>query len=149
MAILTGKLEDGRIRIKVGIRPFQDYGPVDGVSSAQILNYRECNALVDTGARRTCVTENTVQSLGLRRKGRAEVWNIKRPEMHFTYLFHVAIWPDTQQSYHAPVAPYGIGSEIEGIDVGDNRFFDILLGMDIISQGSFHLERSGEFRFEF
>ena len=35
--------------------------------------------------------------------------------------------------------------EIEGIDVGNNRFFDVLLGMDIISQGSFNLGRSGDF----
>lgn len=68
--------------------------------------------------------------------------------MHFTYLFHVAIWPD-QHDGSEPSAPFGIGDEIEGIDVGDNRFFDVLLGMDILSQGSLHLERNGEFELTF
>jgi hypothetical protein len=144
MRFLKGKTENGRIRIKVGIRPFQAYGPVDGVSSTLNLTYHECTALVDTGAKRTCITERLVQQLGLQRKGRIEIWNIKRPELHWTYLFHVGIWPEPDDP-ETPSAPFGIGAEIEGIDVGDNRFFDVLLGMDVITQGSLHLERDGSF----
>ena len=144
MRFLRGNLQDGRIRIKVGIRPFQAYEPVGGPSIAVDLNYYECTALVDTGARRTCVTERVVQAIGLKRKGRAEIWNIKRSESHWTYLFHVAIWPDPVDAF-TPSCPFGIGPEIEGIDVGNNYFFDVLLGMDIISQGSLHLERDGSF----
>ena len=103
---------------------------------------------MDTGALRTCVTERVVQAVGLRRKGRAEIWNIKRPEMHWTYLFHVGIWPDSADDF-TPSAIFGIGPEIEGIDVGNNRFFDVLLGMDIISQGYLHLERDGTFEMGF
>jgi hypothetical protein len=144
MRSVRGKLENGRIRIKVGIRPFQPYESVDGFSAPVDLTYHECMALVDTGAVRTCVTERVVQTVGLKRKGRAEIWNIKRPEMHWTYLFHVGIWPDPVDEF-TPLPIFGIGPEIEGIDVGNNRFFDVLLGMDIISQGSLHLERDGSF----
>lgn len=77
MATLTGNLQDGRIRIKVGIKPFQAYEPVSGQTNPFALNYHECTALVDTGARRTCVTERVVQAIGLKRKGRAEIWNIQ------------------------------------------------------------------------
>ena len=148
MRYLTGKLEDGRIRIKVGISPFQAYEPVEAVTPNFALNYTECTALVDTGARRTCVTESIVHKVGLKRKGRAEIWNIKRPETHWTYLFHVAIWPNSDDP-QVPSAPFGIGPEIEGIDVGNNHFFDVLLGMDIISLGSFQLNMDGTFKFTF
>lgn len=148
MRLLRGRLEDGRIRIKVGIRPFQPYEPLVGVSPALELSYFECTALVDTGARRTCVTERVVQATGMRRRGRVEIWNIKRAEQHWTYLFHLGIWPDSDDPM-MPSPIFGIGDEIEGIDVGDNRFFDVLLGMDIISQGSLHLKRDGTFEMAF
>lgn len=148
MRLLRGRLESGRIRIRVGIRPFQAFEPVDAVSSTFNLHFHEFTALVDTGAQRTCVTERVVQTVGLKRKGRVEIWNIKRSEMHWTYLFHVGIWPEPKDEY-APSSVFGIGSEIEGIDVGNNRFFDVLLGMDIISQGSLHLECDGTFTMAF
>ncbi len=147
MRFLRGKLENGRIRIKIGIRSFQPYEPVDGVSTPFNLIYHEYMALVDTGALRTCVSERVVQSVGLKRKGRAEIWNIRREETHWTYLFHIGIWPDTDDNMPSPV--FGIGPEIEGIDIGNHRFFDVLLGMDVISQGSLHLERDGSFEMAF
>jgi hypothetical protein len=104
-------------------------------------------ALVDTGARRTCVTEHIAQELGMRRISQAEVWNVKRPERHWTYLFHVAVWPDRNDG--SPSSPYGIGEEIEGIDVGNHPYFDVLLGMDIISRGRLVVEPTGEFSLTF
>ena len=148
MRFLRGKIENGRIRIKVGIRPFQTYEPVDGVSSTQDFTYHEFVALVDTGALRTCVTEKVVQQLSLRRRGRADIWNVKRPETHWTYLFHVGIWPDTEDPYDPP-AIFGIGREIEGIDVGNHPYFDVLLGMYIIGQGSLRLDLDGSFELAF
>ncbi|MFN3387377.1 MAG: hypothetical protein ACK40O_00465 [Allosphingosinicella sp.] len=136
------------MRIKVGIRPFQPYESVNGLSSPIDLTYHEFTALVDTGALRTCVTERVVQALALKRRGRIEIWNIKRPEQHWTYLFHVGIWPEPLEP-NEPASIFGIGSEVEGIDVGDNRFFDVLLGMDIISQGSLHLKLDGTFEIAF
>lgn len=147
MRYITGKLESGRIRIKVGIRPFRDYSPVDGNSTPFALEYTQFIALVDTGATRTCVTENVVQKLGLQRRGREEIWNIKRPELHWTYMFHVGIWPEAENG--TPQTVFGIGDEIVGIDVGNNRFFDVLLGMDIIGQGSLHLRTDGTFQMGF
>lgn len=104
-------------------------------------------ALVDTGALRTCIGERVVQELGLQRKSRAQIWNVKRSEPHWTYLFHVGIWPDSEDG--TPPAVFGIGQEIEGIDVGNHPYFDVLLGMDIIRQGSLRLELDGSFEFAF
>lgn len=147
MPQVTGNLENGRIILKVGIRHFEPLGPVGGVSAAPSLDYREARALVDTGARRTCITERIAQDLNMRRIGQASVWNIKREERHWTYLFHVAVWPDSSDG--SPSPPYGIGEEIEGIDVGNHPYFDVLLGMDIISRGRLVVEPTGHFSLTF
>ena len=147
MRYLRGKLTNGRILIKVGIKPFQPYTPVDGISAPISLNYQEFTALVDTGAVRTCINENVVQRLGLRRRGRANIWNIKRSEQHFTYLFDVGIWPDRDDGL--PSAVFGLANEIEGIDVGNHPYFDVLLGMDIVSLGSLRIDLDGTFEMAF
>lgn len=104
-------------------------------------------ALVDTGARRTCVTQKIANDLNMRRISQTDVWNIKREERHWTYLFHVAIWPDSEDNM--PSTPYGIGDAIEGIDVGNHPYFDVLLGMDIISQCRLIVEPTGAFSLSF
>ena len=142
MRCLRGRLENNRIRVKVGIGPFQD----DPRATAN-PNFQEFTALVDTGALRTCVTQNVVDRVQLVRWGRIPVGNVKRTEMHWTYMFHVCIWP--QAGGDSPSTPFGIGREIEGIDVGDSRYYDVLLGMDIISQGSLHLKLDGSFELAF
>ncbi len=147
MPSLKGTLERGRALVKVGIRPFQGYNPVDGHSSAFNLNFTEYTALIDTGALRTCVSEKVIADLRLKKHGRVEISNVKRAEMHWTYLFYVGVWPDNEDGI--PNTVIGIGDEIEGIDLGFNRFFDVLLGMDVITRGYLHIERDGKFELGF
>ena len=142
MRYLRGRLQHNRIRVPIGIRPFQP----DPSQPLDLTSHR-FTALVDTGARRTCVTQNVVDRLGLERQGRMEVGNVKRTELHWTYLFYVGIWPETDDG--TPSTPFGVGHEVEGIDVGDSRYYDVLLGMDIISQGSLRLELDGSFELAF
>lgn len=84
---------------------------------------------------------------GLTSRGKIPVGNVKRTEEHHTYLFYVGIWPEREDGLPPPV--FGIGDEIMGIDGGDSRYYDVLLGMDIISQGSLHLEFDGSFELAF
>lgn len=142
MRYLRSKLENNRLRVPVGIRPFQP-----DPAKAQDLTFHRFTALIDTGARRTCISQNVVARLGLERQGRIEVGNVKRTELHWTYLFYVGIWPETNDG--SPSVPFGIGNEIEGIDVGDSRYYDVLLGMDIIAKGSLRLELDGSFELAF
>lgn len=137
-------MEQNRIRVKVGIRAFDPASdPLQNISQ----RFEEFTALVDTGALRTCVTQNVVDKLNLKRRGRIEVGNVRSREMHWTYLFHVAVWPDTDDGTLA--AAYGIGDEVEGIDVGDSRYYDVLLGMDILRRGSLTLALDGRFELAF
>lgn len=36
--------------------------------------------------------------------------------------------------------------EVAGVEFSDNGDFDVLIGMDVISQGDLHVMRDGEFR---
>lgn len=146
MPSLKGRLENGRALVKVGIRPFQAYQPVDGQSTTIDLTFTEYTALIDTGALRTCVSERIVSELKLSKTGRIDVFNVKRAESHWTYLFYVGIWPDDDGERPTVI---GIGDEITGIDLGFNKFFDVLLGMDVIGRGYLHIEQDGSFELGF
>lgn len=138
MRYVRGRLHENRIRIPVGIRAF-DLDPSGSIS----LTYHPFTALVDTGATRTSVSRNVVDRVGLTSQGKIPVGNVKRTEEHHTYLFYVGVWPETGDGL--PPSVFGIGNEIMGIDGGDSRYWDVLLGMDIISQGTLQLRLDGTF----
>lgn len=142
MRYVRGNLEDSRIRIPIGIRAFSP-----DPNSPLSVTYHEFTALVDTGAKRTCVSQNVIQQVGLKSRGKIPVGNVKRTEEHHTYLFYVGVWPATLDE--TPSAVFGIGDEIMGIGGGDSRYYDVLLGMDIIAQGSLRLDLDGSFELAF
>ncbi len=73
--------------------------------------------------------------------------NVKRTEMHETFIFYVGVWPAAAES--SPPTVFGIGDAIMGIDGGDSRYYDVLLGMDIVSQGSLRLDLDHTFELGF
>ena len=142
MRFVRGRIRDRRILIPVGIRTF-----ADDPATAPGFTFHEFTALVDTGASRTCISQNVVDRVGLLGRGQIPVGNVKRTEMHETFLFYVGVWPSTEDQ--TPSAVFGVGDEILGIDGGDSRFYDVLLGMDILSRGTFKLDLDGSFEIGF
>ena len=142
MRYVRGRLQNRRILIPVGIRAFIDdpFAPVD-------LHYHQFIALVDTGASRTSISRNVIDRAKLTGRGQIPVGNVKRTELHETYLFYLGVWPETEDG--SPSAPFGIGEAIMGIDGGDSRYYDVLLGMDILSQGTLNLALDGSFELGF
>jgi hypothetical protein len=130
------------VLIPIGIRAFNDdpLAPVD-------LNFHQFTALVDTGATRTAISQNVVNRAGLVSRGQISVGNVKRTEMHETYIFYVGVWPESADG--TPSAVYGVGDEIMGIDGGDSRYYDILLGMDIITKAAFRINLDHGFELAF
>ena len=139
MRFVRGKVRDRRILIPVGIRAFSD-----DPTATPNFTFHEFTALLDTGASRTCVSQNVIDRVGLVGRGQIPVGNVKRTEMHETYLFYVGVWPSTNDG--ALPAVFGIGDEIMGIDGGDSRFYDVLLGMDIVTRGALKVGLDGSFR---
>ena len=140
MRYLRGKIKDRRMRIPIGIGAFDPASPFNS-------NFEQFTALIDTGAVRTCITQNVVNRLKLRRRGRIPIRNVSGEALHWTYLFQVAIWPEADSD--SPSAPFGISDPVEGADLGANHLFDVLLGMDVLERGAMQMHSNGNFELSF
>ena len=142
MRYVRGPLLNSRILLPVGIRAFED----DPTKDAD-WTVHEFTALIDTGATRTAISQNVIDRARLSPRGQIPVGNVKRTEMHETYMFWIGVWPESLDG--AAATFFGIGDALMGIDGGDSRYYDVLLGMDVITQGSLstNLDESFELAF--
>lgn len=148
MRYVKGKLENNRPIIRVGICRFDPGTPGDGSFATANTKFVEYPALIDTGARRTCITEAVVQDLRLQRRGRVKLWNIKREEDHWTFLVNIGIWPTTEGD-DAAQAFFGLRDGFEVIDVGNHPYFQVLIGMDLLERGHLEIKPNGQFSLGF
>ena len=108
-------------------------------------------ALVDSGATSTSVTAKAVSAMGLRAVGKRNVMTANgfRPSRIYYFKVGFAETRPHQRGGHCSdffVLPRAIeGSELNIPNAG----FDILLGMDVITQGDFTIKKDGNFSFEF
>lgn len=106
-------------------------------------------ALIDTGATRTCITQRVVARFGLVAVTKLLVASAtSAPERRRAYSFSLGLFPS-----HA-AAPdqrslYVIGREFVAPIFADNGNFDVLIGMDLLSQGRLVFEAGGDFSFSF
>jgi hypothetical protein len=104
------------------------------------------NALIDTGASSTMISPRVVAALGLQQVNRRQFAGLGGLSWRPGYLFHVAFHPPPET---------GVGKiqictrVINGGELSDEHTFDVLLGMDILTTGSFHIDKDGSFRFSF
>ena len=70
-------------------------------------------------------------------------------EIHTTYSFALGVWYTVGggDTLNETKGYYGF-EPVLGCDFKDNDDFDVLIGMDIISQGNFSTKRNGEFEWE-
>jgi hypothetical protein len=138
MRIIEWRREPGRIRLPVLIlRP----------SPAADLTGEAGTALVDTGSTVSGVSLRTAKSLGLSQRGRRPVesgrglWDAER------YDFRIGLIPDYSPPGQ-PSFPF-LFDAVAGIVLPDTFEFDALLGMDILGQCDFAMNRRGACRLTF
>jgi len=115
-------------------------------------------ALVDTGAQSTMISPNVATTMGLTPIGQIPIQGVgPSVTYHNAYLFHVAfVIPLLHMGQPIPAGggvrtvifilpPAIYGGEITSA----GGTFDVLLGMDAIAAGSFHVEGNGTFSFSF
>jgi hypothetical protein len=119
------------------------------IAAAPVININPLRGLLDTGAQITCVTRATAARVGLRPRGKKRLGNVSNIEMHTSYSFVLGVWYSVEggDTLNETRGYYGF-DPILGCDFKDNVDFDVLIGMDIISQGDFSTTRTGEFRWE-
>lgn len=103
-------------------------------------------ALVDTGATSTSISPQAARRLGLTSIGKRDVMTANGLRRARVYDFQIALI-----GVDAGAAPfYVLPKAVSGTELNPDMFaFDILLGMDVISQGDLIIRRDGTFSFEF
>jgi hypothetical protein len=117
----------------------------------RVANFQVLQALIDTGADVTSITEKAAKKLKLQPSGIVGVQGFGGPKYHNSYIFKIG-FVDLRQDelgYQNPEF-HLIDKEIEGpeFDCGDADF-DVLLGMDILSIGTLTVTHTGNFKFSY
>ena len=142
MARVTGTVDaHRRLIIDVALQPAQiivhGVEPETHVPSAEVSTLR---GLIDTGAQRTCITKSAARQMGLRPRGKMRLGSVYSIEQHNQYRFVLgALYDD------GGTRGYFWFDEVVGVDFRDNEDFEVLIGMDIISQGDLTVRRDGSF----
>ena len=109
-------------------------------------------ALLDTGAQRTMISTNVVNTLNLTPVGSIPLQGVgDKVTYHNGYLFHVAFVFPVTSLIPGTATSRAIYSNLKPIYGGEltstGGVFDVLLGMDIISSGSLKVDGDGTFSF--
>lgn len=142
MRSVTGRTNGHRqIIIDVAVQPAQvivpGVEPTPWVPTSQVSTLR---GLVDTGATGTCITRSAAAAIGLRSRGKARVGGVSSTEYHDRFRFVLgALYDDEGER------GYFWFDEVNGTHFRDNGDFDVLIGMDVISQGDLSVMRDGSF----
>lgn len=145
MRQIAGELNGHRqMIVDVVVQPAQvlvpGVEPTPWIPRAQATTLR---GLLDTGASGTCITRSAAREMGLRPRGKARVGGVSGTEYHNRFRFVLgALYNDGGER------GYFWFDEVSGVDFPDNGDFDVLIGMDVISQGDLHVLRSGRFKWE-
>ena len=93
--------------------------------------FRECNALLDTGARGSCVKTRTAELFGIDPSDERLMRGINtREERHDVYDFRLAILNESAQ----PIWEGDI--QLIGVDQMANPRYNIIIGRDILGLGT-------------
>lgn len=107
-------------------------------------------ALIDTGATRTCITERVIARFSLRPVTKLLVASATSPpERRRAYEFSLGLFCTNETETIGNQSLYTLGRTFVAPVFKDNGNFDVLLGMDLLSQGRLVFEIGGDFSFRF
>lgn len=104
----------------------------------------DATALIDTGATVSGINAEIARSLNLQPVGKRPIMTAHGLAHIEHYLFRVGVYPD---GWNAPY-PY-IFNEVIGLSLSGTENFSALLGMDILRNCDFSIDRSGNCRLVF
>lgn len=114
----------------------------------QDLTHFMATALLDTGASSSGLAPNIINSLGLRSIGKNNLVVATELRPVDYYIFRIGLFevkPDDSQSNKLPF----IFAETTGFKINSQHNFDMILGMDVLSQCDFQMYRTGNWKLSF
>jgi hypothetical protein len=133
---VEGRHDGRRILLQVAI--LRSDNPAD-------LTHRVYTGLLDTGATTSWISPNVIDGLGLVELMKDRVSFAMSEQMAAAYLFRVGLFADGST---AGSLPY-VFAETRGFRLSPRPDFDVILGMDILSQGTFGMLSTGNWHLEF
>jgi hypothetical protein len=130
-------LHDGR-RITLPVRILRADNPFD-------LTFLDAVALVDTGATVSGIDESFAEKLGLEPLGKRPLQSAHGLGHTERFMFRIGLMPDGSDQMSLPFifdASYGFG-------LRGSEHFTALIGMDILRQCDFSIDRHGRCRLVF
>ncbi len=105
------------------------------------------NALVDTGAARTCVTAEVAQKAGLRVIGKTPISSVHGTEDANVYLADILLFVDLREGESGVVPLQGcFTTSVSLVEfVTNSPYFNALLGRDVLRLCDFRMTRKHEF----
>ena len=96
--------------------------------------------MLDTGSSVSGLALNLAESLKLQRLGKRPLTSAQGQGQVERFAFRVGLWPD--QGNSEPAFPF-VFEEVIGIELTNVFEFNALIGMDILSQCDFAMDREG------
>lgn len=106
------------------------------------LTYVQATALLDTGATSSGIGPQIVNGLGLRSYEKRPLSVATEIRMVEYFFFRIGLF-DQQSAVVSLPLPY-IFPELDGFGWMEPRKFDVILGMDVLSQCDLRIKRNGE-----
>lgn len=152
MPQITGSLFNGKPIISVAVtEALPQPLPVGPTQFAPSIHIKEYRALLDTGADVTCVLPHVVRDSFLVSRGLIPMTSGNGTYDHMSYLIRLGVWcektvfvdgePDVERTL------YQIPGEHIAAEIRTNSWFDLIIGMDIISQHELNFTKGGGFCF--
>lgn len=111
------------------------------------LTFRSYPALIDTGATACGIGPRVIRELELRSHQKKPLSVATEMRLVDYYSFRVGILADSAAS-GAAAFPY-VFAEVSGFSWLEQKAFDVILGMDVLSQCDFEFRRNGRWKLTF
>ncbi|MEO0462542.1 MAG: hypothetical protein AAF127_05390 [Pseudomonadota bacterium] len=149
MAQVTGTLIEGKPIVDITLADALPAPPeVSSVSEVNSFSVRQYRALLDTGADITCICEHAVRESGLKQYGFERMIGAVGPSLHETYIVKIGILLGDSDDADRLINGLFQLEPLVAAKIKDNKWFDLIIGTDILRNHEFALTRGGGFRLE-
>ncbi len=152
MPQITGSLFQGKPIISVAVaEAIPALGPVGPQQAAPKFHIKEYRALLDTGADITCVLPHVVKECFLVSRSLIPMTSGNGTYDHMSYLITLGVWCENFVEIDGELESdrtlYQLPGSHIAAEIRANSWFDLIIGMDIISQHELNFTKGGGFRF--
>lgn len=143
MPRIRGNAGSGKPIVRVALLPaLPSVAPISSDAASSRLDMLECRALLDTGADGTSVCQSVARAARLRSFGKRSVVGIGGQNYHRTWGLYLGFLAGENAS------PFVLAEPLLAVEIPDNGWFEVIVGRDILTKGTFIMRPGGEFEFD-